>query len=583
MSQGGAKRSSGRRGATKLALTLSRLGGVLALSCLTGCGASDSSASSGLSGQQLGASPQTIYKTEPLTATQQARLGEEARAEFLSLVSPQVLNATPPTFPFTVTIRYLKPGAKIGIFGQNFGFPVIVNSLQDAIGPLYTQDWPDQTFNFAGTRPSFQAFEQFIGGQLILGQSGVTITMSNTQTGDSFTLGDDKPSGSNVTFSRDTTTVVNGQTTALTYVGVARFASGWRAVFGKQDSRTFNGSANNFPDKSDLQLAFAPPSGTSVTFSSFGATPASFNPANNETTQFQAAVVATGFASNATMNWTLTPGNVTTAAPVLFRATASTTTGGGGGSPALPPIFSGSGDISSGVANITQSWNGKSDSGQDLPLGSYPYTLNVTVADSNGLSQSVASNTTVALSGSPVLRLLSGTDEIAVAYPKPLSQETPDETKRRHKPLKKIFDDSPANWTIRAEGLSFGTSVEPDTIDVALTSAVSKISTTATLNKKSPGIYEGTVPSNLTAFTQDPPGSGVGTSYSEVHSIFFNFNGFETWESLFGSPLASFVNNLIWQQFVSSNSRAPGSGGRRSLRPLGYSLSGALEGDLGKT
>jgi len=512
----------------KLAWTFSRLGGVLALSCLAGCGANGSSASSGLSGQ-LGASPQIIYKTEPLTATQQARLSEEARAEFLSLVSPQVMvDATPPTFPFTVTIRYLKPGAKIGIFGQNFGFPVIVNSLQDAIGPLYTQDWPDQTFNFVGTRPSFQAFEQFIGGQLILGQSGVTITMSNTQTGDSFTLGDDKPSGSNVTFSRDTTTVVNGQTTALTYVGVARFASGWRAVFGKQDSRTFNGSPNNFPDKSDLQLAFAPPSGTNVSFSSFSANPASFNPANNETTQFQAAVVATGFASNATMNWTLTPVNVTTAAPVLFRADASTTPGGGGGSPALPPIFSGSGDISSGVANITQSWNGKSDSGQALTAGDYPYSLNVTVVDSTGLSQAATANTTVALLTAPTMRVDSG-EGAQLALAVPTVNQDPLFLKQDNVFKKRVFPyraGQTAPWNISTSGIQFQLEpgqAAPQKLNVRLESSVSLGNQTFKLDRQSEGKYAGTVALTNALIKPDPENVTTYTTVTAIGSSSLDF------------------------------------------------------------
>lgn len=457
------------------------------LMALTGCGSDSASETTG-TGQSGGAAPQTIALKAALTPGQIAQENAEARETLRLLVSPKALAAAsqPTTYPFNVTVTYNKPGLNYGITGQDpaiSGF--IVNSFfriptPDPIPPN-VNGYPipvifqPQSFNFNGSAPNFGAFEEVnLNPQLTdtvnqpgstpLVDGGVILKITNAQTGDSFTVGGSKPTGANITYAYDTIHTFNGTVVRHNYLGTARFADGWRVSFHSDDSLLGRDpSLAEHGQKSEVNLVFGPPSSAVVTINSFSASPSTFSPSSGETTNFQAGIIASGFGSNATLNWTLTPATTAT----LQRTAAAT---GGGGGLAVAPSFSGTSDISSGVANITQNWNGRSATGQNLPFGDYPYSLNVTVVDSNGLSNTAAANTTATLSDSAELEVSetsSGNDRGAAFSP-----DTEETDSTVVAPLLRQIFPANENYTIRGIGLRF-TGPQPDTITARVTSNVS--------------------------------------------------------------------------------------------------------------
>ena len=459
-----ARALQGRNRIQRHALSLTLLAGVLAAG---GCGSETSSSSS-----QLGSGPTVIPVADRV---QSAKLSEQEHVLFLQLADTTV--AAPATYPFALSTTVAYPGRSFTLYSEDpVRLPYSVSQGANDPDPLPTPFVLTQvpfsvpTFNFVDSAPRFTAFEQFtldpntqLQPNATVVNGGITLTLQNLQNGNSFTVGAGKPTGSNVTYAFDNVYTSGGVPVRQTYLGTARFNNGWRAVFHSEDRLL------GLPfgqQKSEVNLRFVPPQDGAVNINDFVALPSTFNPANNETTTFQAGVVATGF-GNATLNWTLAPSGPPATAGTARVATTST--GGGGEEINLPPTFVGSADITSGVANVTQLWDGKSSSGQALALGSYPYTLNVTVADNNtGVTQSVTANTTVGLSDSPELVILSGNSERAHAY----SPSTADLEKTVVDPLlRKIFD-ADETYTIKATGLKFD-GQRPNTIVAEIKSNVS--------------------------------------------------------------------------------------------------------------
>lgn len=229
-----------------------------------------------------------------------------------------------------------------------------------------------------------------------------------------------------------------------------------------------------------------------VTIQNFAAKPSTINPNANQSTSLEADIVQTGF-TNPQMTWTMTPGTISPPALAISAKAAAAAIDPGGGGLGLPPVFSGSGDLNSGLAHIAQSWNGKSDTGQNVAFGTYPYTLNVTVVDGSGESQSASANTTVAISGDPVLEVLDASSTTLASSEDQVASPTPAGVKR----LLNVFPFKRPNQnntlTVRASSLAFKDNADPPNVTVTLTSSNSQQpALNVPLNRISAGNYENT-------------------------------------------------------------------------------------------
>ena len=514
------------------------------LLALAGCGSDNTSGTT--NGQAGGAAPQTIaLKTMP-SQGQIDKENAKARETMQLLVSPRELTAADQrtAYPFEVTAMYTKQGLRYAITGQDLAIPGFIVNRQtivpqpEPIPPNFNGYpipviFPTESFRFNGYGPRFDTFEYVnLNPQLTdelplrdstpLVDGGILLTITNTQTHDSFTVGGGKPTGANVTYAFDNTYVTNGTLVRKTYLGTATFADGWKVGFHSDDTLLpagTNPAAASRGQKSEVNLSFGPPmSSASVTIDGFTASPSTFNP-NSETTTFQAGIIASGFSNNATLNWTLTPDVSSSVAPATLRTNA--VSGGEGGDISLAPIFSGTSDISSGVANITQSWDGKSSSGQVLAVRDYPYNLNVAVVDSNGRSETATANTTVTLSTSPTMRVDSGEgSQLAIAVP-PANQD-PLFFKQDNAFKKQVFPykaGQTAPWNVSTSGIRFQLEPgqpTPEKLTVRVQSSVSLANQTIELDRESEGTYSGHVPLTNALIKPDPENT---TTYTTVTAI----------------------------------------------------------------
>lgn len=223
-----------------------------------------------------------------LTPAEAEALTQQLRAQTFS---PSI-QARLSTQNFHATLHSTKPSRRGWFIGNlpNSAGSLVLNAFPPVQLELNDTVFPDQDQTYSGFFTRVSGRNEFRNsGNVTDGGTTLFLARDSVPTPDSLSLGDEPPSGSNITYTNNVTFTIDGRVTSRLLTGQALCASAWRATFFKSDVITSDiDSTGTFFDTQVTQseIAFLPPPDTSISIANMTSTTAG----EHELLSFQVAL-----------------------------------------------------------------------------------------------------------------------------------------------------------------------------------------------------------------------------------------------------------------------------------------------------